>query len=79
MADNEQFSFQDRLHEVRKELDGKIDKKISELAFWSIIGILAVAIGGTYIWLMSMNERITRAETKIDIVQSQVPTQANRR
>lgn len=75
-GENIQFDFHDKLDELRKELDPKIDKKLStSMALW-IAGILLVAIGGTYCWLMSMNERLTRVETKIEMIQS-ATTQQN--
>ena len=63
MADNEQFN----LHtDLRKELETKIDKKLDSATFGLIIMIVFGAIGTGYFWLMNMNEKVTRVETKIE-------------
>ena len=69
-SENIQIDWHDKIDGLRKELDSKIDKKLPvQLALW-IAAILFTAIGGTYLWLMSQNEKITRVETKIEMMQS---------
>ena len=74
MAENEQFTLHNELKDLRKELETKIDKKLDGVIFWTILVISAAFVGGTYIWLMSMNERISHVETKIDERTTRVET-----
>lgn len=69
MAENEQIGVPGHIDTIRRELDGKIEKKVSEVTFWSAIAIIVGAVGGMYFWLMNVNERMTRAETKIELMQ----------
>ena len=68
-SENEQFGFQNRLDDFRKELDGKIEKKIPETTFWTVIGIIAMVILGGVVWFTTMNERMVKVETKIEMGQ----------
>ena len=62
-SNNQSVSSQD---ELRRELETKIDKKLDGIIFWTILAILAGSTGIIYFWLMNMNERVTRVETRLD-------------
>ena len=66
---NENIQFE-RHEELRKELDSKIDKKVSEVTFWSVIGFIVLFLVGISAWLMNINQRITCTETKVEMMQS---------
>lgn len=74
-GENIQFDFHDKIDELRKELETKIDGKISDKTFWVIIGLVASAIGMLFYNLMSMNEKITRVETKVEMTQATIAQQ----
>jgi len=69
MAENVQVTY-NKIDGLRKELDSKIEKKVSDTTFWSIMGVIVIVASGIFFWLMNMNEKITRVETKIDMIQS---------
>jgi hypothetical protein len=72
-TENEQFGFQDRIDDIRKELDAKIEKKTSEGVFKWAVGLIATVIltivAGGIAWFINVNERLTRVETKIEMNQ----------
>ncbi|MFA6216266.1 MAG: hypothetical protein WDL87_01235 [Candidatus Omnitrophota bacterium] len=69
MAENKSFSSREEVNDLRKELDAKIDKKVSDKTFSTIVIIAASAIGTIFVWLMTMNIKIACLETKIEMTQ----------
>jgi hypothetical protein len=71
MAENQQFGSDSFSHldNLRKELEGKVDKKISkDTVFW-ILGILVlIAIGA----LSYLGLQINNVNTKLDILSDKV-------
>lgn len=67
-GENIQLDLQDRIDELRKELDPKIDRKISDNTFWTIIGFIVLILMGISAWLMNLNQRTTCVETKVEMM-----------
>ena len=76
MAENEQFGG--TLDSVRRELDSKIENKVSHNSFYSVLGILVVIAGSVLAYMASQvgdlndkNEdlahRVTVLETKFGV------------
>ena len=68
MADNIQVTLHNKLDELRRELDPKIDRKVSDKTFWTVIGFIVLILMGISAWLMSLNQRITCTETKVEMM-----------
>ena len=54
------------IHEVRRELDAKIDQKLPSGTFWTVVGIAAIIIGSLFTWLLTVNNSLTTLQTKFD-------------
>ena len=67
--ENYQIDWHSKIDELRKELDAKIDKKVSDKTFLTIVVIAASAMGALFIWLMAMNTKVACLETRIEISQ----------
>lgn len=76
MAENKAFSYREEVNDLRKELDAKIDKKVSEKFFSTAVIITAGVIGSIFVWLMAMNIKIACLETKMEMTPS-APAQQN--
>lgn len=63
---------QSHLHDIRKELDGKIEGKVSYTVFWPVLGFIAAILSyfayqnhSTQNKIETIVQRITIVETKI--------------
>ena len=83
MADNEAFSLhaQQRSEcETKMErVNTRLESKVSDKTFWTVFGLVVTltiaGFGCLFSWLMNMNEKVTRVETKVEMIQDKSPLQ----
>jgi len=68
MAENVQLTVHTKFDELRKELTPKIDEKVSQTVFWTVIGFFVLFIVGICTCIMNMSERITRMGAIIKMI-----------
>lgn len=74
MAENKSFSSREEVNDLRKELDAKIEKKVSDKTFLTILIITASAMGAIFVWLTALNIKTACIETRIEMMRN-LPTQ----
>lgn len=63
----------DRADNLRKELDNKIEQKVSNHVFYWAIGIFLVVIGGAFTYISKVNHKVYSVNDRlirIEILQS---------
>lgn len=71
----------DRVDGLRLELEGKVDKKLSESTFFWVMGVAVVVVGGILTFVMGevsrTNDKMEKLNEKVIVIDTKIGERSN--